>query len=363
MKKILLLCASSNSVKNFRRGLIKKFQEEGYRVGVCAFDEDNKEIIDSLNVDFFCIKTRNRSLNPLGFLQQKKYYKKLIKEYQPEIVMTFVLKPNTLGVQASYAMGVRNIYSVVEGAGDVFYYNSLKWRIIRFVVCNWYRRAFKKAKKVFFLNQEDKKEFIARKLVVEEKCVVIPGVGVDLERFEQAPVENRTTFLMIARMLKAKGIWEYCECARQVKKVRPDAIFQYIGAEGDVKVSDIQEYIDDKSICYLGTTKDVRPYLKQSFCCVLPSYREGCPMFVMESQATGRAIVTSDSVGCKDTVLDGYNGFIVPVKNVEVMAEKCVWLLDNPEQAVAMGNNARKFAKEHFDCKEINQKIFEIIMQ
>ncbi len=362
MKKVLLLCATSNSVKNFRRGLIKKFQEEGYQVGISCFDEDNKELIESFGVDFFCfVKIKNKSLNPFQMLAQKKYYKKLIKEYQPDVVCTFVLKPNTIGVQAAYKVGVRNIYSFVEGAGEVFLNNSFKWKCIRLVVFNWYKRAFKKAQKVFFLNKDDKAEFLTQKLVKEENCELIHGVGVDLERFSFQPIENKKTFLMIARMLRTKGVMEYCECARRVKKVHPEAKFQYLGAEGNVKLADIQEYIDDDSIEYLGTTVDVRPYLADCCCCLLSSYREGLPMCIMEAQSTGRVVVTTDSVGCRDTVENGYNGFLVSVKDVDAMVEKCIWLLENPDQVVEMGKNARQFAEEHFDGRKINEQIFEII--
>ncbi len=361
MKKVLLLCATSNSVKNFRRGLIKKFQEEGYRVGVSAFDEDNKELIESFGVDFFCIKTKNKSLNPFQMLAQKRYYKKLIKEYQPDIVCTFVLKPNTIGVQAAYKAGARNIFSFVEGAGEVFLNNSFKWKCIRLIVCNWYKRAFKKAKKVFFLNQDDKTEFLDRKLVEENKSVLIHGVGVDLERFTYSPVENKSTFLMIARMLRTKGVMEYCECARRVKKKYPEAVFQYIGAEGNIKLTDIQDYLDDKSIEYLGTTVDVKPFWVACGCCVLPSYREGVPACVMEAEATGRMIITSNTVGCKETVKEGYNGFLVPLKDVDALVEKCIWVLENTEEVIKMGKNSRQFAEENFDSVKINDIIFKTV--
>ncbi len=364
MKKVLFLCATSNSVKNFRRGLIRKFQEEGYQVGVSAFDDDNKELIESFGVDFFCaVKTKNKSLNPFQIIAQKKYYKKLIKEYQPDSVCTFVLKPNTIGVQSAYKAGIRNIYSFVEGEGEVFLNNSFKWKCIRLIVCNWYKRAFKKVKKVFFLNQDDKTDFLNRKLVKLEKCEVIPGVGVDLDRFTFEPVKNTNTFLMVARMLRTKGVREYCECARRVKRIHPEAIFQYMGAEGNIKLVDIQEYIDDGSIQYLGTTIDVQPYWAACGCCVLPSYREGVPACVMEAESTGRMVITSDTVGCKETVKEGYNGFLVPLKDVETLVEKCIWVLENPDEMVKMGENARQFVEEHFDSKKINQQIFEIVTE
>lgn len=362
MKKILLLCASSRSVKNFRCPLIRKLQDEGFRVGVCAFDEENKELIEGLGVDFFCIPSHNRSLNPFHFIKQKKSYKRLIKEYRPDIVFTFVLKPNTLGVMAAHKARVRNIYSMVEGAGDAFINNSLKWKVIRFTICRWYKKAFKRVKKVFFLNQDDRAEFILRRLVQEEQCELIHGIGVDLKHFEQKPIKNNRTFLMVARMLKTKGIYEYCECARLVKQKHPEAIFNYLGAEGTVKIADIQQYIDDGSICYLGTTKDVRPYLEECGTLILPSfYREGLPMCIMEAEAVGRTIITTDNVGCRDTVRDEYNGFLVSIGDINTMADKCIWIMEHSEEHIQMSKNARNFAEENFDQEKINTHVYAVI--
>lgn len=361
MKKILLLCASSNSVRNFRQPLIKKLQNEGYQVGVCAFDEDNRELIEGLGVDFFCIPSHNRSLNPLHFIKQKRQYKQLIKDYQPDIVFTFVLKPNTLGVMAAHEVGVKEIYSMVEGAGDAFINKSLKWRLIKLVICSWYKQSFRHAKKVFFLNQDDLAEFVSLKLVNKNKCELIHGIGVDLVKFEQKPVKNDRTFLMIARMLKTKGVLNYCECARIVKRSYPDAVFNYLGAEGTLKLADIQEYIDDGSINYLGTTKDVRPYLEDCLMFMLPSHREGLPMSVMEAEAVGRGIIASDCVGCRDTVIDGYNGYLVPNGDASLMADKVIWAIENPQDAIKMCSNSRKFAEDNFDQEKINQQILDII--
>ena len=257
MKKILLLCVTSQNVITFRARLIKALQEKGYAVSVVAFDNEYKEDIAKLKVDFYCIEEKNRSMNPLKILSLKGKYKKLIKQINPDIVFTFMLKPNTFGVLAAKSAGVENIYSMVEGAGDAFIHNSLKWKIVRSVVCALYRKAFKHSKKVFFLNTDDKTEFIQKHLVTAEQCEIVHGIGVDLEKFSFKPLQNTKTFLMVARMLETKGVYEYCKCARLVKQKYPDAVFNYLGAEGTVKLADIQEYIDDGSITYLGTTKDV----------------------------------------------------------------------------------------------------------
>ena len=254
------------------------------------------------------------------------------------------------------------VYSMVEGLGDVYIKKGLKWKLVRAVVNFLYKSSFKKAEKVFFLNNDDKKEFIDRKLIKKEKCVVINGIGVDLNHFEQKPLKNHNQVLMVARMLKSKGVLEYCECARRVKNVIPSAIFNYLGGEGDITLKDIKEYIDDGSINYLGVVKDVRPYLEDCSVFVLPTfYREGLPMSIMEAESVGRAIITTNSVGAKETVENGFNGFLVQTKNVSELTEKVLYLLENKEQLEIMGKNSRTFAEQNFDKEKINKQVYEIV--
>lgn len=359
VRRVLLICGASDTVINFRRSFIKKLIAENVSVAVVAFDDKRKSEIEQLGVRFFSSNDSNRNANPLKIFDLKKKYMKIIKEVEPDVVFTFMLKPNTIGVQAAYKACVKNIYSMVEGAGDVFINNSLKWKIIRRGVCYLYRSAFKKVKKVFFLNQDDKKDFIERKLVDDNKAVVIPGIGVDTVHFAFKEAKNVDKFLMIARMLTTKGVLEYCNAARIVKQYKKDVTFGYIGAEGTLKISDIQEFIDDGTVNYIGTTKDVRPYLEDCAVFVLPSYREGMPMSIMEAESVGRAVITTDTNGCRDTVLDGYNGKIVQKGDVEGLASAMIWCLDNPDEIVKMGQNSRRFAEDKFEQGKINQQILE----
>lgn len=363
MKKILLLCSTSASVKGFRKRLIEKLQNNNFSVSVIAFDKKYRDDIEKRNIKFFCINDQNRGVNPLKILTLIEKYKKIIEDISPDIVFTFMLKPNTFGVLAAKKAGVKNIYSMVEGAGDVFINNTLKWKLVRFIVCRLYKKAFRNVRKVFFLNEDDKQEFINRGLVQSGQCEIIHGIGVDLERFSYRPIKNRRTFLMVARMLKTKGIYEYCECARLVRKKYPDAVFNYLGAEGNVKVADIQEYIDDGSVRYLGTTNDVRPYFEECFVEVLPSYREGLGLVNVEAGAIGRASITCNTIGTKDTVKDGYNGFLVEVGDSKALAEKAIWCIEHPEETEQMGRNSRTFAEEYFDQEKINEKIISILMR
>lgn len=359
--KILLITPTSQQVILFRLHLIEKLQEQGFNVAVLTFDDEHKEEILNKNVEFHCIADKNRSINPFKILSLKTRYSREIKKIKADIVFTFMLKPNIFGVLAAKKAGVSNIFSMVEGAGDVFINSGLKWKIIRAFVCKYYKKAFKNSKIVFFLNEDDKNEFISRGLVKESQCEIIHGIGVDLEKFSYKPIKNHATFLMVARMLKTKGVYEYCECARLVKQKYPNAIFNYIGGEGTVKLSDIQQYIDDGSINYLGTKNDVRPYYEDCSVYILPSYREGMPMSVMEAEAIGRGVITTNVVGCKDTVINGYNGFIVPCYDIEKMVEKVVWYIEHSEKVEEMGRNARKYTEENFDQKKINERISRLI--
>lgn len=361
--KIFLLVTKSETVLTFRKRLIHKLLQNGHTVGVIAHDADRAADIAALGVKFYCVEQDNRGLNPFSILQYQRKIRQILGQEKPDMVFTFQLKPNTFGVLAARAAGAPKIFCMVEGAGDVFINQSLKWKLVRFVVCLLYRWAFRYAGRVFFLNRDDLAEFTGRKLVDPQKCEVINGIGVDLEHFACKPVKNRRTFLMVARMLKTKGIWDYCKCARLVRQKYPDAVFHYLGAEGSVTLEDIREYLEDGSICYLGTTRDVRPYLEDCTALVLPSYREGVPMSVMEAESVGRGIITCDTVGCRDTVTDGYNGYLVPCKDYEALAQKCCYLIENPEEAVRMGENSRRFAEERFDQRKINQKLVEILEQ
>ena len=359
--KIILLTTISIGVINFRKKLIEKMMAGGDEIYVVCGDNLLEHKIRNIGCKFYCIPMENRSMNIVSLGRYTRELSCLIEKINPDIVFSFQLKPNTFGVLAAKKAGAKNIYSMVEGAGDVFINNTLKWKLVRFIVCQLYKKAFRNVRKVFFLNEDDKREFIDRGLVQSGQCEIIHGIGVDLERFSYRPIKNRRTFLMVARMLKTKGIYEYCECARLVRKKYPDAVFNYLGGEGNVKVVDIQEYIDDGSVRYLGTTNDVRPYLEECTAFILPSYREGLPMSIMEAEASGRAIITSDNVGCRDTVREGYNGFLVEKGNAQGLAEKAIWCIEHPEETEQMGRNSRTFAEEHFDQEKINEKIVAII--
>ena len=363
MKKILLIGVASQNYLNFKQSFIKFLQKNECEIYVIAFDDLYATEIESWGCKFFCVKGNNRSLNLFAFMSLKRKYKRIIREVNPDIVMTFMLKPNVFGVKAANELGVPKIYALVEGAGDVFIQETLKWKVIRIIVCALYKRSFPRCEKIIFSNMDDKEEFVMRRLCREAQCVVVSEPGVDLQYFSYKPIKNSRVFLMIARMLKTKGVLEYCQAAKEVKRTYPDAIFYYIGPEGTLTTADIQEYISQEIVQYLGVQRDVRPYIEETTVNVLPSYREGLGMVNLESAAIGRMSITCNTNGTKDTVVDGYNGFLIPVGNSEKLAEKMIWCIEHPDEVIIMGKNARRFCEENFCVEKINRKLFDIIMQ
>lgn len=363
MSKITLISNRNYSVKKFRMGLIKALLKEGYDVSLIII-EDSDERLNIDNVDLYYINENNRSINPFNKLRLQKQIEEILNNIKPDKVFTFQLSPNIFGAIAAHNCGINNIFSMVEGAGDVFIYNTFKWKIIRFFTCVLLKESFKNCNKVFFLNNDDKNEFIDRKLVKQEQCIVIPGIGVDTDYFAYKPITNTNTFLMVARMMPAKGVLEYCEAARIVKKTHSEAVFNYVGEEFTLTKKDIQEYIDDGSINYFGWIEDVRPYYENCFVSSSSSsYREGMPMTLLEAASTGRAIIASNNIGTKEIVKDCYNGFLTKPHNPKDLAEKMIYALENVEKMKTFGKNARNYAVTNFDYRKINKQILAIIKE
>jgi len=361
--KILLICSTSNSIIGFRKKLIEKLIENNHKIVAIAFDSKNKNQIESMGIEFYNVEDNNRSINPLKILTLKNKLFKIIKKVNPTRVVTFMLKPNVFGVLAAKKAKVKKVYSMVEGAGDAFVRTGAKWGLIRTIVCMLYRRAFKYSTKVIFLNTDDRKEFIDKKLVVPQKALLINGIGVDVEHFnfKKPHVSETMEFLMVSRLMKTKGIFEYCEAARKVKEAGYNAVFNLLGGSGTESIDDIKEYIKEGSVNYLGETNNVIPYLEKTNVLVLPSYREGLPMSVMEAESVGRAIIVSDVPGCRDSIIDKYNGEFVKAKDVDSLAQKMEEFINDKGKVLSYSLNSRRLAEERFDQKKINEMLVTII--
>lgn len=358
--KIVLINNRNYSVIKFRKNLIESLKKEGYQVFLIIID-NSEEKIEIKDVEIYYIPENNRSINPIGKFKMFMQIVSIIKKIKPNKVFTFQVSPNIFGVLAAKVCKVVDIYSMVEGAGDVFIYNSLKWKIIRCFTCLLYKEAFKFCKRILFLNSEDKEEFINRKLVNKKQCAIIHGIGVDTDYFSYVPIFNTNTFLMIARMMPAKGTIEYCEAARIVKKKYPKTVFNYIGEEFILTRNDIKEYIDDGTINYLGWQNDVRPFLNECYSCLSLSKREGLSMTLMEAASIGRASIVTNIAGNREIVTDNYNGYIIEDRDPKTIANKIILALNNTEKMIQMGRNSRELAVKTFNVDVINKEIIDII--
>ena len=359
--KILMLTVNSRVVITFREKLIKHMQSLGHEVHVVCGDSKYKEEIEKRNIKFYEAVLDNRSQNLFASYKYKNTIAKLAKKINPDIAMTFMLKPNTFGVMGLKKAGVKNVYSMIEGMGDVFINQGFKWTLIRKYVRYLYKKAFKYSKKVFVLNSKDKEYITNNNIVKEDKIIQINGIGIDVYDFNYVKPYNVNNYLMIARLLKTKGVIEYCKAAEIIKKNYPQCTFTLVGPEGNITREDIKYYIENGYINYIGPVNNVKPYIEECSIYVLPSYREGMPVSTQEAMAIGRGIITTNTAGCSDTVVEGLNGFICEVADYEGLASCIEKTIDNKDLVDKFGINSRKLVEEKFDIHIINKKVILII--
>lgn len=364
MKKILLICNQSDTVINFRQDLIRFFLNNCFKVDVITSDSSRKEEIENLGVRNFVIPYKNRSKSISQFFKTKRNLTRIIKEISPDIVFTFQIKPNVLGVKAAKKCKVKNIYSMVEGLGDPFQPKNLRGRLIRFLVVHLYKSSFKHIDKAFFLNNEDKNEFIQRKIIKNELGIVIRGIGIDTINIKPHEHKNNKTVLMLCRLIKNKGIMEFCRVAELVKKERDDISFCLYGAEDEITAADLKPYTETNTITYYGFTKT--PLEVMNNCSIYLStsyYREGFPRTILEAMALEKPVVASNIIGSRDAVINGETGYLVDPNNFDEFKEKIIYLFDNPDVATSFGKKARQICEEKYDSNIINNIILNTIKE
>ncbi|MBR2368768.1 MAG: glycosyltransferase family 4 protein [Paludibacteraceae bacterium] len=364
MKHILLVGNTAWSMYNFRRNLMQHLVKLGYKVSVLAPSEaDFDEKMRALGVDFYDLPLSAKGTNPISDLALTWRIRNYIKKLKPDFAFFYTIKPNIYGGFAAKLCKLPYI-AVTTGLGYTFVVDNLVSKIARFL----YKLSFKNAESVWFLNDDDKRDFLKYKLLPEEKCFVLRGEGVNTKHFELKTLPKNKKFLLMARMLWDKGVGEFVEAARILKKEYPEAEFNLLGflnAENPAAISEeqINAWEQEGVVNYLGVTKDVRPYLEESISMVLPSsYREGVPMTLLEAASMGRILVTTDNVGCRDAVDDSVNGFLVPVKDPVALADAMRKVIEMTyEEKVAMGLAGRKKVENEF-ADELVVKIYENVL-
>jgi glycosyltransferase involved in cell wall biosynthesis len=365
MSHILIIGAAPKSLVNFRGDLIRTLISSGHHVTAMAAPAAPavRAQIESLGAVFRSFPVERSGLNPLKDLRTFFSLYTTFCQTKPDIILAYTIKPVIWGGLAAMFSTKASFVALVEGLGFAFQQGGVKRKILGFLVKVLYKIALYRANNVVFLNPDNERVMLESGLVASSKAARINGIGVNLDDFlvEDFCMFSSPTFLLIARLLNEKGIREYARAAQSVKARYPDAVFNLLGPEDPspdgVPLKNVQKWHDQGVIRYLGTTSDVRPYLADCHVYVLPSYHEGMPRTVMEAMATGRPVLTTDAPGCRETVLSGENGFLVPVRDADALAERMIWFIENRDQWERMGKQSREMAEERFDVRIINREL------
>lgn len=363
--KIIVLSSHTPSLFWFRIDMMRFFQKEGHMViaaGPGVLNEWEKKFLQ-YNIKYYQIHVARNGVNPLDDIRTLLSLYRFIKNEKPDKIFVYQAKTISYGCIAAKLNGITEVYPMVAGLGSIFRGKGLKNSLVKHVMRKLYKNAFHFSAKVFFQNQDDRNEIIELGLLDENKAVMVNGSGVNLERFIPFPLPVIPTFLFIGRLIKDKGVLEYLKACEKVKNEYPNirclVVGPYDSNPSALKSDELDEYIRDGIIEYFGEQIDVRPYIAQCSVFILPSYYEGTPKTVLESMAMGRAIITTDAPGCRETVVNGKNGFLVPVKNVKSIVEKMVYFIENPNVIVEMGKQGRMLVEDKFDVNKVNKVIAE----
>ena len=357
-KTLLVVTNSSWNLLNFRSGLIKAILEDGHQVIAASALDISSTKLEKLGCDFFELRLSPQSLNPLKDFWLMAQFLFLLIRTQPQKCLFFTAKPNIYGSLCASLLGIEYINNI-SGLGSAFIENGLLSKFM----CFLYSLALKKSSCVFFQNPDDRDIFILKNIVYFHKTQLLPGSGVDLNRYRPKLFTNHSKsgelkFILIARMIRDKGVYEYIEAAKWVHYQYSHVQFNllgFLGVENPTAVSfdQMNEWNKLSFIHYLGEAEDVRDFISQSDCVVLPSYREGTPKSLLEAAAMGKPIITTNVPGCKEVVDDGVNGYLTEVKNAKDLARQMCKMIELTEvQREEMGRRGR-FKMERQFSEEI----------
>ncbi len=363
MSKLLILANHYNTLRIFRRELIKKLAELGHEVIISIPPDEQKEIdlLESYGSKVILTDMERRGMNPLKDISLLKSYKKLIKEINPDKVITYTIKPNIYGSIACKSCKVPH-YCNVTGLGSAFMADG---GLMRKLVSVMYKFSMNKAEKIFFENVGNRDTLVNEKIVRPEQTVVMAGAGVNVEEFafaEYPEDDGAVHFLNVGRIMKEKGMDELFYAIKKIKKEYPSATFDFIGWYEDNYKETVEQLQSEGLIEFHGFQSDVTPFIKKAHCIIHPSYHEGMSNTLLESCSMGRPIITSNIHGCLEAVNEGKNGFLCNVKDGEDLYKKIKDFIVLPyEKRKSMGEYAREFVKKNFNKTDVVNKTIEEI--
>jgi len=365
MKSIIVIASKTKSLINFRGALIKNIKAHGVKVTTLSNKPTNEQVNELSNLG---AKSQHVSFSrgKLSVISDLKVLFELISKYReirPDIVLAYTIKPIIWGGLAARFFKI-NFYGLITGLGYSFQGKSFKRRILTKLVVFLYKLALKNSKAVIFQNEDNRDVFVSKGIVKVSKTHVVNGSGVDLKKYdiEEFPDAN-IKFLCISRLLGEKGLREYAEAAKIVKNKFPNVEFDLVGSVDSspdaISLSEVCGWSD--YVCYRGYADDIRPYIKNSHVYVLPSYHEGLPRSTLEAMSMGRPIITTNASGCKDTVIEGVNGFKIEVGSIENLVNKMMWFVNHKDRIEPMGRASREFVEKKFDVHEVNRNMIELM--
>jgi len=364
-KTIAIVINTSWNIFNFRVGLLKTLQSKGYKIIAIAPRDEYSSKLEAFGFEYHEIKMNNKGTNPVEDAKLVYDFYKLYKQVAPDVILQYTIKPNIYGSMAAGILGIP-VISNISGLGTVFLNDSFSSKIARML----YKIALKIPKKVFYQNSHDRELFIESKLVKEAKTDLLPGSGIDTEKFK--PIEKELSkdgalrFLFIARLVKDKGLIEYVKASKQIanhEKVECCILGAfYPGNPTAITENEMETWEKEGILKYLGTSDDVKSIISNADCIVLPSYREGLSRVLLEAASMAKPIITTNVPGCKEVVDDGINGYLCNIKDSDSLVEQMnKMILLSEEERINMGKKGREKIIREFDEKIVIKKYEEAI--
>lgn len=365
-KTFVLISPKNRTAYNFRGDLISEIIKQGYKVYVTGPNKIDVDKIEALGAEFIEIPNDKNGVSITADLRYLRSLIKLFRRVKPTATLGYTVKPVIYGAIAARICGVKSINSMITGVGYLFISKSRKAKMLKSLVLLLYRIGLRCANRVIFQNRDDRAEFIENGLVKESKTFIVNGSGVNMSRFSRSQYPNQTTFFMLSRAMYSKGIVEYAEAAKIVKAKYPQVRFMFLGAFENIQDSVSEKefranYIDNGILDYYPETSDVPSFIAQCSVYVLPSYREGTPRTVLEAMAMGRAIITTDVPGCRDTVTDGKTGYLVAVRDADAVATSMIKFIESPDLIPEMGDASYRYCYDKYRVEVTNSEMKKIM--
>ena len=363
------------SFLGFRSDLIRFLIEKEHSIYAFTSEYSSDELkkIEDLGAIPVTYELSRGGLNPLADIKATYLLSKKIKQIAPDLVFSYFAKPVIFGTLAARIAKVPRVIGMLEGLGYTFTDQpeglSKKVQLIKDIQVFLYKIALPRLDKLIFLNPDDRQDLVEKYSIAVKEIGVLGGIGLNLNEYAHHPIGNielPIKFLFIGRLLKEKGIHDFVKAAKTVKGIYPDTQFTILGSIdysnlGALQQSELDDLIASKAINYHGHVNDVKDWIVNSHVFVLPSYREGVPRSTQEAMAIGRPVITTDVPGCRETVVDGVNGFLVQKWQPHALAEKMLYFIEHPEQIEKMGYESYKIAKDRFDANKVNQRLLKLM--